>query len=85
LKEHKLYTHGILLAGYFVIAVGVLGFVTDFITRNFFSYPFNLGIILGNGATTLVGLFALLISKRLMNIEERLDRIEGVQLPTNSE
>ncbi len=76
MTKKKNYPKLILLYGYIVFASGLLGLIYDSISRSHNLYPFNFGIILGFGAHTIIGLFAILIGNCLKNIEERLDRLK---------
>ena len=75
MKKQKRNIRIIFWCGCLVLGWGLLGAVR---TRDL--YPFNLGIVLGFGAHMLIGGFAILTAICLKIIEERLDRIETLQM-----
>ena len=68
----------ILLAGYIVLAMGAPDTCVDILQRSEYHFPFNLGIVLGNGAIMITALFVQMISKCLIDIQSRLNRIEAL-------
>jgi TRAP-type C4-dicarboxylate transport system permease small subunit len=64
------------LFGFLIFGWGILSTIADFASRMLYSFPLEMGIVLGNGAILLVGLVAITAAKALKNLEERLDRIE---------
>jgi hypothetical protein len=64
------------IMGYIATSVGLLGLLLYYCERFLLGYPSNLGIVLGNAEITLVGTFGWMVSKCLLDIEKRLDRIE---------
>jgi hypothetical protein len=71
LKEKSL-----LILGYILFCVGALGLVDDLVRQNQFSRPFDMGIILGHGAISLIGLVTIAVAGVLKQLQERLDKIE---------
>jgi hypothetical protein len=63
--------------GHVLFWSGGLNYAYHFITVHWYSFPQNMGISLGFGAITLLGLVAIAVASCLKNLEERLDRIEG--------
>ena len=70
------HSRRVLIVGYVIFAYGVTSTVVDFVARAQFAFPRNMGIIIGNGAITIVGLVAVIIAKCLMKLEERVHNIE---------
>jgi len=65
--------------GNVVFALGVLEIIHDFVRVSYFSFPFNLGIVLGNIAIVLVGLVASMSANEFKKLEERLERLQARQ------
>ena len=72
----KTFSWDLRLLGYLIFACGASGFVIDYVTRIRYSLPQNMGIVLGNGALTLLGLITYVAAKHLQNLDKRLSRIE---------
>jgi len=63
--------------GYVILAVGVVGWSLDLYSRNVWSYPFDIGLVIGNSALCLLGLTAQIIAQSIQRLEKRLDGIEA--------
>jgi len=82
MTKHRKFPQVILWCGYLVSGWGVLGLIVDDLARSRSLYPFNHGIILGLGAHVLIGVFAVMTGRSLINIEDRLNRIESAENKT---
>ena len=63
--------------GYIILALGLGGTANDHITRYFYSFPQNMGIVLGNGAICLLGLVTISVATSIKKLERRLDLLES--------
>ena len=79
MKISKAKSFPILIFGYLILALGVFGTADYYVTNILYSYPQNMGIILGNSAITLLGLVTAAVAKCLKNLEERLDGIASIR------
>jgi hypothetical protein len=61
--------------GYVIFALGLVGMGLDFYSRSAWSYPLNMGIVIGNSALCLLGLTAQVIAQSVSKLEKRLDRL----------
>lgn len=70
--------HGfrVIVIGYLLFMSGAAGMIADFVARSHFGYPFNLGIVLGNGAITLLGLVTVIVGQCLRALEREIRRNE---------
>jgi hypothetical protein len=66
----------VLIAGYALFVFGALSTIVDHLAWLQFSFPRNLGVIIGNGAVMLLGLLAIIIADSLKRLEGRLNRLE---------
>jgi hypothetical protein len=64
------------IIGHIVIALGIFGLFLYYNGHFKNGGPLNLSVVLADGAITFIGVFGLMASKCLINIEDRLDRIE---------
>ena len=60
----------------------MLSTIQYLVVTNWRSIPFEMGIALGNGAITLVGLVAPSIATCLAQLEQRLDKLEDGRAPS---
>jgi hypothetical protein len=65
--------------GYIVFSFGVLSTVWYLILINWRSMLFDMGIGLGNGAITFIGLLALSVASCLAQLEKRLGELESAR------
>ena len=70
--------------GYGILACAALGYVDYFAMSILYSYPQNMGIVLGNSALALLGLVTTQIGACLKSLEERLERLEGRSVKSNT-
>lgn len=75
----KKYSGTFFRLGYMIFACGLLSLIADFIARTIFSYPFNLGIVLGSGAIALTGVVTITLAHFVKVVENRLDKLEKIQ------
>jgi hypothetical protein len=68
------------IMGNIVTTVGILGLILYYWEKLHLGRPSDFGIVLGNGAIILVGVFGLMASKSLLDIEKRLDRLEPKEM-----
>lgn len=59
-----------------IFGLGVFGMIADYVSRYAYHFPLNLGIVLGNGATIIVGLVGDMLSEHIIKLEQRLDKLE---------
>ena len=64
--------------GYLFLVCGIAGTVIDFVSRFQFSFPLDMGIVLGNGAIAAAGLLATMLVKSLRELGRRLETIENM-------
>lgn len=76
MKISKGGSSGLLVFGYALFVLAVLGVVADLVQRELFSLPFDIGVIFGGSAFAVAGLVAISAGKGLKLVEDRLDRIE---------
>jgi archaellum biogenesis protein FlaJ (TadC family) len=62
---------------YLLTIWGVVASIADYVSRTQFSFPFNLGIVLGNGAIALIGLVGIALCRHIQKIEDRLSKLEN--------
>lgn len=79
MKQKKRIAWAVDLSATVFIAWAALATLADFISRYRFSYPFDLGVVLGNAAMAAAGLVAAAVTRSLRNMEERLQRLEDLQ------
>lgn len=79
MPERRYNSRGVLIAGYIVFALGIGNTVADFVSRIEFSFPLNIGIVIGNSAIMLIGLVSLIVGRCLKRLEERLDELEQLR------
>ena len=77
MKIPDVSARGVRLWGFIVIGMALLNYAQDYYTRIVHSSPQNMGIVIGNFATFILGLSILVIARCLMRLEERLNRMEG--------
>ncbi len=77
MKMQKKDSWKLALCGYIILGLGISGFASDYFTRLQYSLSGDMGIVLGDGAITLLGIITVTIAKCLKNLEQRLDRIEA--------
>jgi hypothetical protein len=65
------------VAGYIILAAGLSGTALDYIFRYFYSFPQNMGIVLGNSAIVLLGCVTWMAATSIKKLERRLDLLEG--------
>ncbi len=65
------------LFGYILFAYGLVSTLLYLIFQIRYSIGPDMGIVLGNGAITLIGLVALSVATCLVQLEKRLDRLES--------
>ena len=61
---------------YGFLVCGIGGTIADIVSRWQFSFPFNLGIVLGNGAFTAAGLLSTMAAASLRDFDRRLRAVE---------
>jgi hypothetical protein len=76
MKLGRRYSRTMLPLGYIFFFGGIVGLVADVVERSQFLVPSNLGITFANLAFMAIGLVAMVVSKSLQKIEDRLDRLE---------
>ena len=64
------------LFGYVILAFGVSSMAVYYIGEFLYSLPRNMGIVLGNGALTLLGCVTLAVADSLKKFERRLEQLE---------
>jgi len=65
--------------GYLFLGCGIADTVADFVSRIEFSFPLNMGIVLGNTGMIAAGLLGTMAAKSLKELDQRLQRIEDTQ------
>jgi hypothetical protein len=65
------------LSGWIIFGLGVVGAIGDDFSGPLSSPPETSGVVLGNGAITLLGFSVLLIGSCLKNLEERLTTVQN--------
>lgn len=63
--------------GYVISAFGLSGWALDYLSRYLYSYPQNMGIVLGNGTIVLLGCVTLTAARCIKNLQRRVDLLES--------
>lgn len=79
LKKGKGHARLLGFYGNLLIVLGALAMAADFISRYWFSFPFNMGIVTGNAAIAAAGLIGVTASNSLRSLEDRLRRVEELE------
>lgn len=78
MRKFKAKSLPIKILGYAILTLGVFGTADYYVTSIIYSYPQNMGIVVGNSAMILLGLVTTAVASCLKNLEGRLDKIESI-------
>jgi hypothetical protein len=68
---------GVKIFGYLIFLWGALSTIVNVAAVKFYSFPFEMGISLGNGAIMLLGLVTIAVANCIKTLEARLQAIEA--------
>lgn len=65
--------------GYIILVFGALSMAQDVVFQIRHSIPPNIGVVIGDGAITLIGLVAIAVAACLKKLEHRIEALENMR------